>query len=1140
MKRSYLNNILTWTLALLSVLIIILTRSANEQTLAVHPELVMYGFLTAFALYFSVQLNPGELSMAHVVGIMAFLSYPAEARHLSLLVIFFGGISGGLLMVLRSLLQSPSQRRVPASIQTLVHVTARVTISYYVASSFYVQTNAQLPLNNDPILISELWNTVAAVILFVVLYTLIYALTFVIQLYTDNYAVEDILRKNVALITFILLGIVPFAILAALAPSAQNSIVSFAIIVAGTMFSIFGLHAVSRVNYRVQKQFEEMRSLSRVSQAMTGNLNLELLLKTTYEQIRDLLNTNRFKLVLYASGEQQAQYAYVVEDGKEITPPPNYIPSDHGLMQRVLATRSPLLMRDPFQDDAKIAGINVPQDIYSWLGTPLLSGENIIGALSINSNNPTHHFSAKDQHLLTIIAGYASIAIENARLYEQKSHRAEQLDILNKVATLLSETLLPDNVIDIIISSASTITDATAVALYLPIAGRKLKLSLIRSAGFSDQFNQNPPRPIIADRLHNYEGNGKKPRPAIIPNINDADALGNVKSIIAQENKKAWVELPLTMAINNCGVIALYFDEPQNFSDEQIGVMEAFATQATQAINNAQTYALTDEALERRIEQLYALAAMGRLLTATTDVQKICDVVLNYASDATKAKRAFVALCRPHSDKIDTISSREFPADVIQRADILGQGINAQVLEKKQAFRSDDVRQETGYLPLIPDTRSLLIVPLLKGSEVFGLIRLEHSEPFAFSDGDAHFVSQIANQTMIAMDNTVLFYRIRNARDSLQTILDGMEDGIIMISIEQNITLANPSITMLGIKPEDLIQKSVDSLLRDDNIDFLYRLGFKSSQELDSVLKNLNHSHRWHELASQTYDIATEEGIRYFKRQIIPIHDEDDNSANGLMMVYYDKTEERQLEQTRDALSQMIIHDLRSPLTAVTTSLALLRAVTDDENKLKPIVDKTTAASQQAIQKVLSRINSLLDISKMESGEINIQSEPAELATIVDNVLIELSPLAHDSGIKLVSSVSPELPLLNIDSDKIERVLQNLIDNAIKYSPSEGHVTLQARLYLEDNEQDFIRIDIIDSGPGIPDNYKQSIFNRYVQIKERTIMRRGVGLGLTFCRMVTEAHGGKIWIEDNPDGGSIFALTLPIVHKLKTEKKQTV
>ena len=703
MKRIHFKYILTITLAIITLAVIIIEQSNNTLRLNEFPELVMYGLLTAFALYFSVQTRNGELSMVHVVGMMAFLAYPASTNSLILLVIFVGGLSGGLLMALRSFLQPPSQRRVYANLETLIYVTARVTISYFVATTFYLQTEAPLPININSESLSQLPETVAAIIGFTVIYVGIYTAIFALQLYAENHSIIETFRDDLAVIVFILIGTVPFAILAALSPPATISIVSFAIIVAGAMFSIFGLHAISRVTRRQQRQLNEMRSLARVSQALSGKLNVQSIHEALYNQIKPLMAVQNFKIVSYDDDSKAITYDYVIES--DTHKPDVTQPSDHDLIQRVILQRTPILLEENVQDGAMAHSLVAPSDLTSWLGVPIFSGNSVIGALIVCAYGNERHFSSADTNLLTIIAGTAGIAIENAKLYEQKSQSAEQLSTLNKVATLLSGTLSPNEVIDAIISSASTITDAHAVALYLTTAGTKNRIKLVKGAGISENFLTHPPQPELAERYLNSSDTFTSYFPVIVENINTMGNNVALHATMVAEKKQAWVELPLNLINDNFGVLTVFYDTPQNFTTEQIGLMEAFATQATQAINNAQTYTITDAALEVRIEQLYALAAMGRMLSATMDSQKICDVVLSYASDATQADRGFVVLLNNDGDMIEFSASRAYD-DTLITVDSLSQGLNQYVIDSRQALRSDDIRLETGYLPLVPNTRA--------------------------------------------------------------------------------------------------------------------------------------------------------------------------------------------------------------------------------------------------------------------------------------------------------------------------------------------------------------------------------------------------------------------------------------------------
>jgi NtrC-family two-component system sensor histidine kinase KinB len=131
--------------------------------------------------------------------------------------------------------------------------------------------------------------------------------------------------------------------------------------------------------------------------------------------------------------------------------------------------------------------------------------------------------------------------------------------------------------------------------------------------------------------------------------------------------------------------------------------------------------------------------------------------------------------------------------------------------------------------------------------------------------------------------------------------------------------------------------------------------------------------------------------------------------------------------------------------------------------------------------------------------------------------------------VDLTVDVPETLPFLNLDGEKIERVLLNLVDNAIKFTPSGGKVCIRA--YPPGTfgvSPGFVRVEVCDTGPGVPDEFKERLFDRFAQLDGQRGRRRGTGLGLTFCRLAVEAHGGLIWIEDQSHGGAVFAFSLPV------------
>jgi signal transduction histidine kinase len=168
-------------------------------------------------------------------------------------------------------------------------------------------------------------------------------------------------------------------------------------------------------------------------------------------------------------------------------------------------------------------------------------------------------------------------------------------------------------------------------------------------------------------------------------------------------------------------------------------------------------------------------------------------------------------------------------------------------------------------------------------------------------------------------------------------------------------------------------------------------------------------------------------------------------------------------------------------------------------------------------------VESLLDIQQMEEGKAVLKLKPASLHSILAQAMEMAQPIAYEANQILVIELGDDLPFLTVDSDMILRVVTNLIENALKYTPEGGTIRLGAG--VKDNA---VTISVTDSGPGIPPQAQRQIFDKFSRVKYDE-GPKGFGLGLAFCRLAVEAHGGHIWVESDPSrGGSTFSFTLPV------------
>jgi signal transduction histidine kinase len=226
-----------------------------------------------------------------------------------------------------------------------------------------------------------------------------------------------------------------------------------------------------------------------------------------------------------------------------------------------------------------------------------------------------------------------------------------------------------------------------------------------------------------------------------------------------------------------------------------------------------------------------------------------------------------------------------------------------------------------------------------------------------------------------------------------------------------------------------------------------------------------------------------------------------------------------ELEELRDSLMHMIVHDLRTPLTSIIGSL---QTVMDTDYDAEITVEFVPAALASA-DVLLEMVNTLLDINKMESGAMDLELELASFPEVADKALAQVRGLAHEHNHELTAELDPDCPPIRADADKLRRVVVNLLGNAIKFTPDGGHIKLTARC-----EDEGLTFSVIDDGPGIPADDRERIFEKFGQARARQAgHRQSTGLGLTFCKMVAEAHGGRIWAESEVGQGSTFSVFIP-------------
>jgi signal transduction histidine kinase len=271
---------------------------------------------------------------------------------------------------------------------------------------------------------------------------------------------------------------------------------------------------------------------------------------------------------------------------------------------------------------------------------------------------------------------------------------------------------------------------------------------------------------------------------------------------------------------------------------------------------------------------------------------------------------------------------------------------------------------------------------------------------------------------------------------------------------------------------------------------------------------------------------AYSDAERLFERKLAPVFGDGDVIA-GWLLVFRDISEEMELERLRQEMTHMLVHDLRAPLSVMKSSLDLAKS--DLAGQEGSSLFELLSFMEISGDRLLKLVDDLLDIHQFETGQVPLIRRAIPVTYLLGNLMIQFEPVVAEMGIALSVAAEATLPSLWVDEGYISRALQNLVDNAIKFTPDNGRITLSAT-YEPDTHTMLVTVQ--DNGFGIKQAVQPQLFQKFQKDLTGNGRRKGSGLGLSFCKLVVEAHGGEIWVESNgiSGEGSRFVMRLPVDH----------
>jgi PAS domain S-box-containing protein len=568
---------------------------------------------------------------------------------------------------------------------------------------------------------------------------------------------------------------------------------------------------------------------------------------------------------------------------------------------------------------------------------------------------------------------------------------------------------------------------------------------------------------------------------------------------------RAALSVPLMTRVRVVGVLTVSHPEPGWFNEEDLELLSAIADQAGIAVENARLFAAEQE--RRRFAS--TLQEIARVISSTLDPALVFPQVLEQLERLVRYDSASILL--RDGDVMRLVAARGFRDNrsiIGMTLPVKAETFSGRVLADRRPLVIDDVQKEQGWVrsDKVPETgriRGWIGAPLIVRDRAVGVLNVDSQQVGAYDEEDAEVVAAFADQAAAAVSNSQLFAETQAARLRFASLFEDSIDPILITDVRGIINEANRRAqTFLGYSHEELVGRSVLDL-HTPNPD-------RQVPDLGGLQEGETHAYDGRAAHKEGGALPIEIHVKRI----------DIGPQAALQWILRDISERLALEELRLDLTSMIFHDLRSPLGNIISSLEMMQSTLPPEDESQRSVLSIALRSSRRLSRL---VESLLDLGQLESGQAVLRKAPAAISSLIAEAVEEVHPVAEARGHLLQFGVGKaELPPVDMDVDMIRRVLINLLENAIKYTRSGGRIAVTAR-----KQEGELLVSVSDNGPGIPRGEEKAIFAKFARVQQEG-NPKGLGLGLAFCRLAVEAHGGRIWVDSEPGKGSIFNFTLPL------------
>ncbi len=895
-----------------------------------------------------------------------------------------------------------------------------------------------------------------------------------------------------------------------------------------------------RLLKETEQRAAELEIINSVQQGLASKLDMQGIYDLVGDKIREIFDAQAVVLVRLDHENELIYRPYITEKDKRIEFPPGPF---HGLARHLIQERHTILINENWATRLReLGGITSNEnETKACLLVPFLVAGHVMGWIALENLEHENAFTESDVRLLETLANSMSVALENARLFDEtqrllkeSEQRAAELQIINAVQQGLASKLDMQGIYELVGEKIREIFDAQVVVIgYRDEAANLSRFPYAIERGERVYF---PPITLPPGKLGLLGDYFQKTRQPLVINQDFVERAAEFPFLQNGEGEKpkSLISVPIFSGNNFRGAISLQnLDHENGFSASDVGLLQTLTNSMSVALENARLF----EETERRARETAATSEILRIISQSPgDEKPVLDAIAVSAARLCDSSDAQVF--RVNGNVLEQVASF---GDVPNLP--LGEGIPLnRGSVSGRAFLDRRTLHISDILTLPPEEfpeaialakrfghRTTLVVPMIREGAALGVILLRRMRVEPFNETQVRLLETFADQAVIAIENARLFDEIQSGKQYNEAIVQTSPVAIITVDLDFNVVSWNPGAEQLfGYTAQEAIGRNIYDL--HSKLDQLRSESTQYGEEIKSGRR----------IRAITQRTRKDGSLVDVEMSGVPVMVEGKQLGN--ILIYHDITElaraRREAElanQAKSAFLATMSHEIRTPMNAIIGMSGLML-----DTQLNPEQREYAEIIRSSGDALLTIINDILDFSKIEAGKMEIENQPLDLRETVEGALDLVATRAAEQGLDLAYQFDANVPQTIVgDATRLRQILLNLLSNAVKFT-EKGEVVLNVTTNDERRTTNptlslvnrpssvVLHFSLRDTGIGIAPAQLARLFQSFSQADASTARKYGgTGLGLAISKRLTELMGGTMWAESAGKGhGSTFHFTI--------------